>query len=152
MKTSLFYLTLLGILLFLSSCVSNVYERKARADAELFLKNVDAPEVLMKHPMVEPQDIPKAFAEQNKKRNLESLKNSIQEICGSSRDYKLVETHRKIGDDDKKFLALEYELCNQITIIFGYDLVGEDGVILQSIWPMNKADRPKELFAKEKSW
>jgi hypothetical protein len=152
MKISVPSLILFGILLFSGSCVSNVYERKARADAESFLKNVDSPEVLMKHPMVEPDDIPKVFAEQNKKRNLESLKSSIQKICGTSRDYKLVETYRKIGDDDKKFLALEYELCNQITIILGYDLVGEDGVILQSIWPMNKEDRPKEIFAKEKSW
>jgi hypothetical protein len=152
MKISVPSLILFGILLFSGSCVSNVYERKARADAESFLKNMDSPEVLMKHPMVEPDDIPKVFAEQNKKRNLESLKSSIQKICGTSRDYKLVETYRKIGDDDKKFLALEYELCNQITIILGYHLVGEDGVILQSIWPMNKEDRPKEIFAKEKSW
>lgn len=152
MKIPLSSLILLGILLFSSSCVSNVYERKARADAESFLKNVDFLEVLMKHPMAEPEDIPKVFAEQNKLRNLENFKSSILEICGTSRDFELVETFRKIGDDDKKFLALEYEFCKQITIIFGYDLVGDDGVILQSIWPMNKEDRPKEIFTKEKSW
>jgi hypothetical protein len=151
MKISFSPLILLAILFLAGSCVSNVYERKAKADAESFLKNVDHPQVLMKHPMVEPEDVPKVFAEQNKLRNLENFKSSIVEICGSSRDFNLVETYRKIDDDGKRFLALEYEFCNEITIILAYDLIG-DGVILQSIWPMNKADRPKEVFAKEKSW
>ncbi|MFD2203635.1 hypothetical protein [Shivajiella indica] len=151
MKNIFTSLILLGILLFSISCNSNILEKKAKADAESFLNNVDYPQALMRHPMVEPEDIPKALADQNKLRNLENFKNSISEICGNSRDFRLVETYRKIGDDGEKFIALEYSFCDEIIVIFGYKLIG-NGVKLYSIWPMSKEDRPKDLFGKEQSW
>ena len=136
---------------YLFACESDSQVREAKKDAEAFLKNVRTTERLISHPMLEPEGIPASLARQNKKRNLENLKASVNELCGKSTDFSLVNTFKKIGDSGGKFIYLEYEYCKEITFVMGYALQG-DGVILHSIWPMNKEDRPANMFEKEADW
>lgn len=147
-----FRLLLLSLcVLCLFSCESDSLVRKAKKDAETFLKNVRTPERLINHPMLEPEGISASIAFQNRKRNLESLKASVNELCGKSSNFSLENTFKKVGDDGEKFIYLEYEYCKEITFVMGYAL-RRDGVILHSIWPMNKEDRPVELFQKQVDW
>lgn len=147
-----FRLLLLILCVFcLFSCESDSFVREAKKDAEVFLKNVRTPERLINHPMLEPEGIPATMALQNKKRNLESLKASVNELCGKSSKYSLENTFKKIGESGEKFIYLEYEYCKEITFVMGYALK-RDGVILHSIWPMNKEDRPADMFQKESDW
>jgi hypothetical protein len=139
------------VVFLLFSCESDPLVGKAKKDAEFFLKNVRTPERLINHPMMEPEGIPSSVAFQNKKRNLENLKGSVNQLCGKSSNYKLANTFKKIGEDGEKFIYLEYEYCQEITFVLGYAL-RRDGVILHSIWPMNKEDRPEDMFQKEANW
>lgn len=133
------------------ACESDSRVREAKKDAETFLNNVRTTERLISHPMLEPEGIPASLARQNKQRNLENLKASVNELCGNSSNFSLVNTFKKIGDSGEKFIYLEYEYCNEITFVMGYALQRK-GVILHSIWPMNKEDRPTNMFQKQKDW
>lgn len=146
-----FYVILGVSLLLLWSCGTDSHERKAKADANSFLKNIRNTEQLMLHPMVESQDLPASVARENKKRNFENFKASVNQLCGESSDFKLVNTEKKTDTDLGELIFLEFEYCKAITIVMGYTQKAE-GVILYSIWPMNKDDRPADLFDKGKLW
>ncbi|MBW3469757.1 hypothetical protein [Arthrospiribacter ruber] len=145
------FVILFFMLIGLYSCNTDPMVKSAKKDAERFLKNVRNPQQLIHHPMLEPEGLSTTIALQNKKRNLEGLRDSVNELCGKSSDYSLVNTFKKVGENQKKFIYLEYEYCKQITFIMGYVKQG-DKVMLHSIWPMNSEDRPKDLFQKDADW
>ncbi len=151
MKTTLLKLIFAGIFGLAFSCQTKSVEELAEKDSNEFLNNLDNSEKLLAHPSVLPVNMPEEIAEQNKAKSIKKLQDYFGELCNGSRDFKLLKSYRKIGDNNQKILLLEYEFCTSGIVIMGYE-VEEKDVSLFSVWPMKKEEKPKELFTDEKSW
>lgn len=143
---------LLAIIFALTfSCQPKTIEELAEKDANTFFKNLDDSEKLSNHPMVLPMNIPVDIAEQNKSKSTERLQDYFAEFCNGSKDFKLLKSYRKTGDDNQKILFLEYEFCTSGMVIMGYE-VEDNNVTLFSVWPKRKDDKPEVLFSDEQEW
>jgi hypothetical protein len=151
MKVSNLTLIFIGMMILTISCTPKSYEKIAQKDSKKFFKNIDNTEKLLSHPMISSDEFPKAMNEQLKRKGFERIQGQIKEMCGSSKDYKLLNSYRRIGDEEKKFLAMEYEFCSSGIVIMSYEVLDES-VTLFSVWPMKKEERRSDLFTKEKSW
>lgn len=151
MKTTLLKLIFASIFLFTFSCQTKPAEELAEKDANTFFSNLDNPEKLLAHPSVLPDNMPDEFLEQNKSKSITRLQDYFAELCNGSKDFKLLKTYRKIGDNNQKILFLEYEFCTSGVLVMGYEVVDND-VTLFSVWPMKKDDKPEVLFTDEQDW
>ena len=153
MKSELPFLKLIlaGILMLSISCQPKTPEQLAEKDANKFFSNLDDSEKLVAHPMSFPENIPQELATQNKAKSMDKLQGYISEMCPDTKDFTLLKTYRKFGDDNKKLLFLEYEFCSSGILVMSYKVEEED-VTLFSVWPMKKEERPKVLFSEEQAW
>lgn len=151
MKPALLKLIIASIFALTFSCQTKSVEELAEKDSTTFFNNLDNSEKLSNHPTVLPDNIPEEIAEQNKAKTIKKLQRYFSELCNGSKDFKLLKTYRKIGDNNQKILFLEYEFCTSGIVIMGYE-VTENNVSLFSIWPMKKEEKPHILFTDEKSW
>lgn len=144
-----FFLAVLFVLNF--GCQSKTVEELTEKDSMTFFSNIDYTDRLIAHPFVLPVNLPEELAEKNKAKSIERLQDYFSELCGDTKDFKLLNSYRKIGDNDQKILFLEYEFCTSGIVIMGYQ-VEENEVTLFSVWPMNKSEKPETLFTEEDSW
>lgn len=151
MKPTLLKLTFVSIFALAFSCQTKSVEELAEKDANTFFSNIDNTEKLSNHPAVLPVNMPEEIAEQNKAKYIARLQDYFAEVCNGPKDFKLLKTYRKIGDDNQKILFLEYGFCTLGVVVMGYEVVDND-VTLFSVWPMNMAEKPEVLFSDEKSW
>lgn len=145
------FLIYLIVMLLTLSCTPNSYEKLAMKDSKKFFKNIDNTEKTLKHPLVLTKEFSGAMAEQLRRKYIENTQKSMRENCEGSRDYKLIDSYRRIGDEGNRLLALEYQYCELGLIIMSYE-VKDDRVTLYSVWPMDKEQRPADLFTREKTW
>lgn len=151
MKTTLLNLLIAGIFALSFSCQSKTVEQLAEKDANTFFSHLDNSEKLSSHPMVIPVNMPEEIAEQNKAKSIERLQDYFTEVCNGTKDFKLLKTYRKIGDNNQKILFLEYEFCTSGMVIMGYEVEDND-VTLFSVWPKKKDDKPEVIFSDEQEW
>lgn len=151
MKTTLLKFILAGILAVSFSCQSKTVEELAQKDANTFFSNIDDSEKLVAHPSVLAVNMPEEMVEQSKAKSIKKLQDYFAELCNGSKDFKLLKTYRKIGDDNQKILFLEYEFCTSGMVIMGYK-VEDNNVTLFSVWPKRKDDKPEVLFSDEQDW
>lgn len=151
MQTTLLKLIFACIFGLAFSCQTKTVEELAEKDSNEFLNNLDNSEKLLAHPSVLPVNMPEEIAEQNKAKSIQKLQDYFGELCNDSRDFQLLKSYRKIGDNNQKILFLEYEFCTSGIVIMGYEVEDKE-VTLFSIWPMKKSEKPLELFTDEKSW
>ncbi|WP_111670563.1 hypothetical protein [Algoriphagus litoralis] len=152
LKSSLLNLLLACIFTLAISCQPKTVEELAEKDANTFFSNLDDAEKLAAHPWVIPVNIPEELAEQNRAKSIERLQNYFSEVCkGDPKDFNLLKTYRKIGDDNQKILFLEYEFCTSGMVIMGYE-VEENDLTLFSVWPKKKDDKPEVLFSDKQEW
>ena len=151
MKTKTGFLIYLSVLMLAINCTPKSYEKLAMKDSKKFFKNIDNTEKTLKHPVVSSKEFSGAIAKQLYTKNIENTQKFLRESCEGSRNYKLLDSYRRIGDEGQKFLAMEYQYCESGIIIMGYE-VKDDGVTLSSVWPMKKEQRTADLFTKGKTW
>lgn len=151
MKTTLSKLIFASIFLFTFSCQTKTVEELAEKDSKTFFSNLDNLEKLLAHPSVLPVNMPEEMAKQNRAKSIERLQGYFAELCNGSKDFKLLNTYRKIGDNNQKILFLDYEFCTSGIVVMGYE-VEENDVTLFSVWPMKKDEKPEVLFSDEQSW
>lgn len=147
-KKILFYIS---IMMLTINCVPKSYEKLAMKDAKKFFKNIDNTNKTLKHPIVLDKEFSGAMAEQLRRKNIENIQKFMRENCEGSRKYNFIDSYRRIVDEGQKFLAMEYQYCESGIIIMGYE-VKDEKVKLSSVWPMNKDQRPDDLFTREKTW
>lgn len=150
-KPLLLNILVASIVVLSFSCQSKTVEELAEKDSTEFLNNLDNSEKLSNHPSVLPVNLPKEIAVQNREKSIKRLQDYINQLCNGSKDFKLLKTYRKIGDDNQKILFLEYEFCTSGVVIMGYEVVDND-VTLFSVWPKKKDDKPEVLFSEEQDW
>ncbi|MFN3999974.1 hypothetical protein [Algoriphagus sp.] len=151
MKTTLLKLIFACIFALTIGCQSKTVEQLAEKDANTFFNNLDNSEKLSNHPMVLPVNMPKEMVEQSKAKSIERLQGYFVELCNGPKDFKLLKTYRKIGDNNQKILFLEYEFCTSGMVIMGYEVEDND-VTLFSVWPKRKDDKPEVIFSDEQDW
>lgn len=151
MKATLLNLLLTSIFSLTIGCQSKTVEQQAEKDANMFFRNLDNSEKLSNHPMVLPVNMPEEIAKQNSAKSIERLQDYFAEVCNGPKDFKLLKTYRKIGDNNQKILFLEYEFCTSGMVIMGYEVKDYD-VTLFSVWPKKKDDKPEVLFSDEQDW
>ncbi|GAB3217832.1 hypothetical protein J0A67_01400 [Algoriphagus aestuariicola] len=132
-------------------CQTKSYEELAENDSKAFFSNLDSFEKLSAHLVSLPTNLPEEIVEQNKAKFIKNLQEYFKGQCDDSKDFKLLKTYRKLGDNDQKNLFLKYEFCSSGTVIMGYEVVDKD-VILTSVWPMKTGEQPAELFSDEADW
>ncbi len=139
------------LILFSMGCETKSYEELADEDAKAFFSKLDSFEKLSAHLVGLPTNLPEEIEEQNKAKFIKNLQNYFNEQCEDPKDFKLLKTYRKLGDNDQKNLFLEYEFCSSGTVIMSYEVVDEE-VILFGIWPMKTEEKPAVLFTDEADW
>ena len=150
-KTTLWRLIFASIFVLTVGCQTKTVEELAEKDSITFFSNLDNSEKLLAHPSVIPVNMPEEMAERNKAKSIERLQDYFSELCSDSKDFKLLKTYRKIGDNNQKILFLEYEFCTSGIVVMGYE-VEENNVTLFSVWPKKKEDKPEVLFSDETEW
>jgi hypothetical protein len=151
MKFTFGKLICVGMIIFSIGCQTKSYEELAENDSNIFFNNLDNSEQLSNHLMISTNNLPQELLEQNKAKFIKKIQEYFNELCNGSKDFKLLRTYRKIGDNNQKNLFLEYEFCTSGTVIMGYEVVDKN-VTLFSVWPMKNEEKPKVLFTDEKSW
>lgn len=151
MKPTLLKLNLAVIFALTFGCQTKTVEELAEKDANTFFSSLDDSEKLVNHPSVLPVNMPEEIAAQNKTKSIEKLQDYFGELCNGPKDFKLLKSYRKIGDNYQKILFMEYEFCTSGIVIMGYEVV-DNNVTLFSVWPKRKEEKPKVLFSDEIEW